>query len=165
MLTIALGHLSRTIAYRMIKMADPAFTGLTRFLAPRDGSSLGYAQVQDTFTSLDAENRSLVNPSSVDFYHMQGNIEDHASNLPLVAANALKLVDNLRYMVGMEALYAAQAVDLRGDIRLGKYTQIAHDVIRETIPEVTGLRNTYDDIQKAYALILSEKLLERTENA
>ena len=165
MLMIALGHLSRSVAYRMIKMADPAFTGLTRFLAPRDGSSLGYAQVQDTFTSLDAENRSLVTPSSVDFYHMQGGIEDHASNLPLVAANALKLVDNIRYMVGMEALYAAQAVDLRGDIRLGKYTRIAHDTIRETIPEVTGLRNTYDDIQKAYALILSEKLLERTENA
>ena len=75
------------------------------------------------------------------------------------------MVDNLRYLVGMEALYAAQAVDLREGIRLGKYTRIARDTIRETIPEVTGLRNTYDDIQKAYALILSEKLLERTENA
>ena len=165
MLMISLGHLSRAIAYRMIKMADPAFTGLTRFLAPRDGSSLGYAQVQDTFTALDAENRSLVNPSSVDFYHMQGGIEDHASNLALVASNGLQLVDNIRYMVGMEALYAAQAVDLRGDIRLGKYTRIAHDTIRQAVPEVTGLRNTYDDIQNAYELILSGKLLENIDNA
>ena len=165
MLMISLGHLSRAIAYRMIKMADPAFTGLTRFLAPRDGSSLGYAQVQDTFTALDAENRSLVNPSSVDFYHMQGGIEDHASNLALVASNGLQLVDNIRYMVGMEALYAAQAVDLRGDIRLGKYTRIAHDTIRRAVPEVTGLRNTYDDIQNAYELILSGKLLDNIDNA
>ena len=135
-----------------------AFTGLTRFLAPRDGSSLGYAQVQDTFTSLDAENRSLVNPSSVDFYHMQGNIEDHASNLPLVAANALKLVDNLRYMVGMEALYAAQAVDLRGKPTLGRVTGPVYDAFRKEVPFLDADRNLSIDIEKAYHFIADGRL-------
>ena len=161
MLAIALGHLARSINYRMIKMSGPQFTGLTRFLAPRDGKALGYAQVQDTFSALDAENRLLINPSSVDFFSIEGDIEDHASNLPLAAAKALRLVDNLRYLVGMEALYAAQAVDLRDNIHLGKCTQIAYDVIREKIPTLDEPRSISGDILKAYDLIRSGALLER----
>ena len=166
MLSIALGHLSRTVNYRMIKMSMPDFTGLTRFLAPRDGSAHGYSTIQNTYSALDAENRSLINPSSVDFYHMQGGIEDHASNLPLAAAKALHLVDNLYRMVGMEALYAAQAVDLREGVRLGRYTQIAYDTIRAAIPTMDENRAIGRDLEKAYELVRSGRLLEacRTED-
>ena len=163
MLNIALGHLSRAVNYRMIKMCSPEFTGLTRFLAPRDGSAHGYSTMQNSYTVIDAENRRLVNPSSVDFFPIEGNIEHHASNLPLACSKGLQMVDNLRYLVGMEALYAAQAVDLRGDIRLGKYTQAAHETIRSVIPTLGPGRIVYDDIREAYELILSEKLLERVE--
>ncbi len=165
MLSIALGHLSRTVNYRMIKMSMPDFTGLTRFLAPRDGSAHGYSTIQNTYSALDAENRSLINPSSVDFYHMQGGIEDHASNLPLAASKGLQLVDNLRYLVGMEALNAAQAVDLRSGIRLGKYTQIAYDTIRSHIPTLSSGRNVYEDIRRAYDLVCSGELLKKVEEA
>ena len=163
MLSIALGHLSRAVNYRLIKMGSPEFTRLPRFLAPRDGSAHGYSTIQNTYSAIDAENRSLINPSSVDFYHMQGGIEDHASNLPLVASKGLQIVDNLRYLVGMEAMNAAQAVDLRENIHLGKYTQIAYDTIREAIPTLAADRNVYDDIKHSYELICSEKLLKRTE--
>ena len=60
MLSIALGHLSRTVNYRMIKMSMPDFTGLTRFLAPRDGSAHGYSTIQNTYSALDAEDRKSV---------------------------------------------------------------------------------------------------------
>lgn len=160
MLSIALGHLSRAVNYRMIKMSMPEFTGLTRFLAPRDGSAHGYSTIQNTYSALDAENRSLINPSSVDFYHMQGGIEDHASNLPLAASKGLQIVDNIRYLVGMEALNAAQAVDLRPGIRLGKYTRKAYEVIRSHIPTLCGGRNVFEDIRLAYELVCSEELLE-----
>lgn len=161
MLAIALGHLSRVINYRMIKMSMPQFTRLPRFLAPKNGRALGYAQIQNTFSAIDAENRMLINPSSVDFFQVEGDIEDHASQLPLVAAKAARLLDNLRWMVGMEALYATQAVDLREGVRLGKYTRIAYDTIRETIPELNELRNISDDLNKAYELISSGRLLKR----
>ena len=160
MLSIALGHLSRAVNYRMIKMSMPEFTGLTRFLAPRDGSAHGYSTIQNTYSALDAENRSLINPSSVDFYHMQGGIEDHASNLPLAASKGLQIVDNIRYLVAMEALNAAQAVDLRPGIRLGTYTRLAYDVIRRHIPTLTGRRNVFEDIRQAYELVCSGELSE-----
>lgn len=164
MLSIALGHLSRAINYRLIKMGSPEFTGLPRFLAPRDGSAHGYSTIQNTYSAIDAENRSLINPSSVDFFHMQGGIEDHASNLPLVASRGLQIVDNLRYLVGMEAMTAAQAIDLRENIHLGKYTKVAYDTIREVIPTLSSDRNVFEDIRDAYELIRSERLLERIES-
>lgn len=163
MLAITLGHLSKSICYRLMKMSDPTFTGLTRFLAPRDGSSLGFSTIQNTFTSLDVENRHLANPSSLDFYQQQGLIEDHASNLPLVANKAVKMVDNIRYLVGLEAMYAAQAVDLRAPIQLGKGTQIAYDTIRAAIPFLSGDRNMHEEIQKGYRLIASKELLRTME--
>lgn len=84
---------------------------------------------------------------------MQGGIEDHASNLPLAASKGLQIVDNIRYLVGMEALNAAQAVDLRPGIRLGRYTQKAYEVIRSHISTLCGGRNVFEDIRRAYGLI------------
>ena len=165
MLAIALAHLSRTVNYRLIRMCMPEFTHLPRFLAPRNGSAHGYDEVQNVLSCLDAENRYLTTPSSVDFYPMQGSIEDHASNLPLAVTKCRQMVDNLRYLVGMEALFASQAVDLRksddnGDyVHLGKGTQQAYDVLRAVVPEMKSNRSVYDDINKAYQLVLEEKFL------
>jgi histidine ammonia-lyase len=159
MLAIALGHLSRTVYYRTIRLGDPAFTGLPRFLEPRDHSSHGYEEVQVTTSALEAETRYLINPSSIDFYPMQGSIEDHASNLPLVVSKCRKIVDNLRYMIGMEAMYAAQAIDLRegGYVKLGKATQPMYDMVREAVPALHDNRDIYSDIQKMYEMMRSEE--------
>lgn len=165
MLAIALAHLSRAVNYRLIRMCMPEFTHLPRFLAPRNGSAHGYDEVQNVLSCLDAENRYLTTPSSVDFYPMQGSIEDHASNLPLAVTKCRQMVDNLRYLVGMEALFASQAVDLRksdgnGDyVHLGKGTQKAYDVLRAVVPEMKSNCSVYDDINKAYQLVLEEKFL------
>ncbi|MDD5805694.1 MAG: aromatic amino acid ammonia-lyase [Clostridia bacterium] len=162
MLAITLSHMSKAISYRMIKMTDPHFTGLTRYLAAWDGSSLGYATIQNTYTALDVENRFLTNPSSVDFYPMEGMIEDHGANLPLAAEKALKMVDNIYYLAGMEALYAAQAVDLRqmkfGELKLGKYTGKAYKAIRSCIPFLDENRNMHEEIKKIYAFMTSDEM-------
>lgn len=163
MVALALSHMSKATAYRMIKMTDPTFTGLTRFLAPWDDSSLGYATIQNTYTSLDVENRMLANPSSMDFYPMEGMIEDHGCNLPMVANKVTQMIDNLRYLVGMEAMYAAQAIDLREELTLGKYTRVAYDAIREVIPFLKEDRNMHADIVKMHDFIASKELLKRME--
>ena len=96
---------------------------------------------------------------------MQGSIEDHASNLPLAVTKCRQMVDNLRYLVGMEALFASQAVDLRksddngGCVRGGKGRRRAYGVLRAGGAEMRGNRSVYDDINKAYQLVLEEKFL------
>ena len=73
------------------------------------------------------------------------------------------MVDNIRYLVGMEALYAAQAIDLRKQKRplpLGRVTGRAYEAFREVIPFLGEDRNMHLEIQHAYDFIASRKLME-----
>ena len=159
MLSIALNHLSKNICNRLIHLADPAFTGLTRFLTPVEIKTIAYGTIQKVYVMLDAENRSLANPSSMDFLTVAGGIEDHASNLPLAASKALQIVDNLRYMIGIELIHAAQAVDLRAHPSLGRVTSSVYRGFRETVPFYSEDRNISVDIQKAYNFVSCGQML------
>lgn len=165
MLTGALAHLSKTVCYRLIHLADPAFTGLTRFLTPVEIKTIAYGTIQKVFTVLDAENRMLANPSSMDYMAVAGSIEDHASNLPLLTDKAFKMVDNLRYMLGIEAFHAAQAVDLRGKPAMGKGTAALYEALRKEVPFLSEDRNLSIDIEKAYRFILEGRADEAIRSA
>ena len=165
MLSAALNHMSKCICYRLIHLADPAFTGLTRFLTPAEVKTIAYGTIQKVFTVLDAENRMLANPSSMDFIAVAGSIEDHASNLPLAAAKARRIVENLRYMLGIEAMHAAQAVDLRGNPQLGRVTGPVYEALRREVPYLNADRNLSLDIEKAYRFIYEGRLLQAIQSA
>lgn len=154
MLSIALNHLSKTVCHRILKLSDPIFTKLGRFLSSDDGKEvIAFGTAQKAFTSLDSENRMLANPSSMDYIALAGHIEDHANNSPLAVEKALKIVDNLRYIIGIEAIHSAQAIDLRDVKKLGKRTKIAYETIRNSISFLDSDRNLSIDIKKAYDLI------------
>ncbi|MBN2287182.1 MAG: aromatic amino acid lyase [Tissierellales bacterium] len=160
MLGIGLSHFSKNCCYRTIKLADPSFTRLSRFLTPAEGDVIAYGTIQKTFTSLDTENRMLANPSSMDYFAVAGNIEDHANNSPLAVDKISRIVDNLRYIIGIELLHAAQAIDLRKPSKMGVYTKKAYDLIRSEIPFLDKDRCLTIDIKKAYDLIESGRLLK-----
>lgn len=159
MLGTALSHLSKTSCYRMIKLVDPAFTGLSRFLTPKEVTTIAFGTIQKTFTMLDTENRMLANPSSMDFYSLAGTIEDHASNLPLTVSKINKMIDNIYYILGIELIHSAQAIDLRQKQPLGVGTQTAYDALRKVVPFLDQDRNLSIDIQKAYEVVKAEQIL------
>jgi histidine ammonia-lyase len=158
MLGLALSQLSKVSCHRMIKLGNPAFTKLSRFLSPAD-NVLAFATIQKTYTSLDTEIRHLSNPAVSDFFSLAGDMEDHANNAPYIVQKTRKIVDNMFYILGMEALHAAQAVDLRSDIHMGKGTKAAFDSIRTAVPFYDKDRNLSVDIKKAYEVLKSGKLL------
>ena len=158
MLGLALAHVSKNICYQLIKLGNNYFTDLPRFLSPDGTSVMAYTTNQKTYTMLDAENRLLANPVSMDYISVSGEVEDHATNLPLVIRKTARMVDNLRYMLGMECYHAAQAVDLRDKKPLGAATQKAYTAIREIIPFLSEDRVISTDIRKGYDLVKSGKL-------
>lgn len=101
----------------------------------------------------------LANPSSMDFVPVAGDIEDHASNLPLACTKALKILDNLYYMIGIELIHAAQAVDLRGKPALGKVTEKLYQAFRKEISFLSEDRNLSYDIETAYQFVKDGRLL------
>ena len=165
MLANALNHVSKCICYRTIHLADPAFTGLSRFLTPADVKTIAYGTIQKVYTYLDSENRMLANPSSMDFIAVAGSIEDHASNLPLACSKVLKIVDNLRYMLGIELIHAAQAIDLRSKPQLGKVTEAVYHAFRREISFLSEDRNLSYDIETAYRFILEGRLMKAIRDA
>ena len=120
---------------------------------------------------MDAENRWLSNTTSTDFDPFANGIEDHASNLPLAAARSLQIVDNLRYMLGIELMHAAQAIDLRRDqrldnrLQLGRVTGPLKEDFRTVVPYYAEDRNLSVDMEKAYQYIRSGRLLSVLESA
>lgn len=160
MLGQALSHLARNICYQVIKLDSPSFSRLPRFLSPDGTSVMAYTTNQKTFSALEAEIRHLSNPVSADYMALSGDVEDHASNAPLVVRKTAKIIDNLRYMLGMEAYHAAQAVDLRRLFPLGEATARAYEAVRSAIPFLDHDRVISADIRTGYDLLASGRLAE-----
>jgi len=152
---IALGHLSHAAAQRTIKLADPAFTGLTRFLGA-DESGHAYGAIQKTFVDLSMENRALADPVSMDYFAVAGNIEDTATNAPRVIRRVRSIVDNLYYVLGLELMHAAQAIDLRrqqGQIGLSAVTGDLFQKFRGRVSFMSHDRPLTPDIEAAYQFL------------
>ena len=121
---------------------------------------MAYTTNQKTFSALEAEIRHLSNPVSADYMALSGDVEDHASNAPLVVRKTAKIIDNLRYMLGMEAYHAAQAADLRGMAPLGAVTAQACAAVRSVIPFLDHDRVISADIKSGYDLMASGRLAD-----
>lgn len=163
MLGLALSHLSKMSCHRTIKLSNPVFTRLTRFLTPSEGDILGYATIQKPFTALDTEIRHLSNPATADFFSVAGEIEDHANNTPFVVRKTRQIIDNLYYILGIEAMHAVQAIDLRDEVKLGRGTGVAYRIFRKHIPFLDKDRPLTPDIKKAYEIIKLKEILHQVQ--
>lgn len=159
MLGVALSHVSRNACYRTIKLSNPKFTGLSRFLTPSDTRVIAYGTIQKTFAALDAENRHLSNPVSADYLSLAGDMEDRGTNSVYVVDKTEKIIDNIWWILAIELMHSAQAIDLRKATRLGKGTGPAFKKVRETISFLEEDRNLTKDIEKAYKLLKNGELL------
>lgn len=74
------------------------------------------------------------------------------------ARHARAVVDNAEVVLALEALGAAQALDLRSPLQAGPATRAAHDAIRERVPFVEHDRELSPDIAAAIELVRSGAL-------
>ena len=81
------------------------------------------------------------------------------------ARHAMEIVENVRYVVAIELMTAAQAIDLRpeGPARLGPRTKEAYKEIRKLVSFMDHDRQTTHDIDALVALIRSGDLLEAVD--
>jgi histidine ammonia-lyase len=89
---------------------------------------------QYTAAALVTESKILCHPASVDSIPTSGDQEDHVS---MGMTAALKLTDvarNTQTVLGIEALCAAQAIDLLAPLKPGVGTQRGYEVVRRYTP-------------------------------
>ena len=77
------------------------------------------------------------------------------------ARHTLEILDNVRHVLAIELLTAAQAIDLRpdGPARLGQGTTRAYAEIRKHVAFLAHDRQTTTDIEALADLIRSSELL------
>src|SRR5262249_6187091 len=135
-LAIVLGELWGLATSRVLRLLDPHLTGLPPALVARPGLSTGFNVLQKTLTALNAENRYLGAPASLDFQPVAGEIEDHATNAAQCVRKAASIAENCQIVLAIETLIATQAISLRPDIVLGAGTRAAFDLVRSRVPVV-----------------------------
>jgi histidine ammonia-lyase len=161
--TVGLASISERRLYRLL---DPsANNGLPAFLVERPGFNSGFMIVQYTAASLVSESKSLAHPASADSIPSSAGQEDHVSMGMTSARHAREVVSIAEVVVAMEALAAAQALDLRQPLEPAEGTAAALAAIREEIPFLDADRELKPDIDDAIELIQSGILLDAVEQA
>lgn len=114
-LAIAVADLASMSERRTDRMLDPARSrGLNAFLADDPGVDSGYMIAQYTQAGIVSELKRLAVPASVDSIPTSAMQEDHVSMGWSAARKLRRSVDGLGKVLGIEALTAARAIDLRG---------------------------------------------------
>ena len=135
-LSIAVAQMATISERRTFRMTIPELSnGLPSMLVKSSGLDSGLMLLQYTAAALVSDNKVLSHPDSVDSIPSSANQEDHVSMGANAARHTLEIIENVRHVLAIEMLTAAQAVDLRqeGENRLGVDTAIAHSKIRDEV--------------------------------
>jgi histidine ammonia-lyase len=160
-LGIALSALAGISERRLERMVNPALSeGLPPFLAPGAGLNSGFMMPQVTAAALVSENKVLAHPASVDSITTSGNKEDFVSMGMGAAIKLKKIVENTRNTMAIEAMAAAQALDLLAPLKTSKRLQRAHAAIRAVSPALEKDRVMYQDFARIADVIAAGKLAE-----
>ncbi len=152
-LAIALATLGGIAERRVEHMTNPHTSLLPAFLISEAGLNSGFMIAQVTAAALASENKAMSTPHSVDSITTSGNQEDYVS-MGMSAARRLRpMLDNLRNILAIELLAAAQGIDLLAPLRTGTEARRAHSLIRSVSQLVTADRSLAPDIAAVARLI------------
>lgn len=158
-LKLAIAEIGSVSERRSAKLTDKYFSeGLPPFLVSEPGLNSGMMIPQYVAAALVSENKNRASPASVDSIPTSANMEDHVSMGMHAGLHALEILKNTERILGIEYLIAAQAFDLRGEIRFGAGTKAAYDLIREHVSFMECDRVMNVDINASSALVSSGEL-------
>ncbi|XBS69332.1 histidine ammonia-lyase [Acerihabitans sp. KWT182] len=156
---IALCEIGAIAQRRIALLVDPSLSyGLPAFLAKNPGLNSGMMIAEVTSAALMSENKQMSHPASVDSTPTSANQEDHVSMACHGARRLLQMTDNLFGIVGIEAMAAAQGIELRAPLTTSPELARALEAVRDAVPALEADRFMADDLEQARQLILTGAL-------
>lgn len=155
---IAVAELADISEARVDRMTNGHVSGLPPFLTAEPGTNSGFMVAQYTAAALVTENRIRSYPASVESLPTSAGMEDHVSMGTHAAHKLSAVVRNTRLVLAIEALCAAQGLDLLGATGAPGVEE-ARRVIREHVPALARDRVLAPDIERIADVIARELLL------
>jgi histidine ammonia-lyase len=150
-----LGNISDRRSYLLI---DGKW-GLPTLLMDKVGLDSGFMIPQYTTAALVTENKTLCFPASADSIPTSLGQEDHVSMGSISARKFNQVVDNLEYILAIEMLLAAQAIEFRRPLKSAGMIEHMHSLIRTKIEFAKEDRVFANDIELAVSLIRNPDFL------
>jgi histidine ammonia-lyase len=162
---VAAAELGAIAERRIDRFMDPARSnGLPAFLAPDAGRNSGFMLAHYTAGSLVARHRRLAAPAVADSVSTSAGQEDHVSMGWTACRDLRAVLDGLGTVLGVEALCAATALELRG-LGPGRGSAAALARLRQAVPAMPVDRFMAPDVEAAAALVASGSLAEAAAGA
>ncbi|MFS0737494.1 histidine ammonia-lyase [Sphingomonas sp. 1P06PA] len=153
MIALALCEIGSIAERRIAMLVDPALSGLPAFLTPRPGLNSGFMIPQVTAAALVSENKQRAYPASVDSIPTSANQEDHVSMAAHGARRLTAMADNVRAVIAIELLAAAQGCDFHRPLGSSPVLEAVRAALREKVPTLDEDRHFHPDIETAIALV------------
>ena len=152
-LAVAIAEIGAMSERRIAFLVDTSLSGLPAFLVESSGLNSGFMVAQIMAAALASENKSLAHPASVDSIPTAANQEDHVSMATFGARRLTEMADNVRGIVAVELLAAAQALDFQKPKAPSKMLAEAHSLVRGKVAHYGEDRRFAEDIQAIKELI------------
>ncbi len=148
---------------RTARLVDEKLSGLPAFLTRHGGVSSGLMVPQYVAASIVSENKVLVHPASADSIPTSANQEDHNSMGTIAAWKARQIVENVRRVIAIEIISAAQGIDF---IHLSSSPAIENvrSALRKEVPAIEEDRPLSADIDKVAAMITDGVFVHAAES-
>jgi histidine ammonia-lyase len=146
-LAIALTNLATISERRIDRLVNPDLNqGLPAFLTRDAGVNSGYMMAQVTAAALASECKVLSHPASVDTIPTDGNKEDVVPMAMGAAWKLRRIIQNVRHVLAIELMCAAQGVDYRAPLKPGRGVARAHATVRSLVAALDRDRVLSGDI-------------------
>jgi histidine ammonia-lyase len=155
-LAIVMTNLATIAERRIDRLVHPDFNqGMPAFLVDDAGVNSGFMMAQVTAAALASECKVLSHPATVDTIPTDGNREDVVPMSMGAAWKARRIIDNVRNVLAIELMCAAQGLDYRMPLKAGKGALAAHRRVRTIVKQLASDRVLTPDIEALAAAIAS----------
>lgn len=155
-----LGSISERRTYQLIS----GLRGLPAFLVNDPGLHSGFMIPQYTAASIVSQNKQLATPASVDSIVSSNGQEDHVSMGANAATKCYRIVENLKSILAIELMNAAQAIVFRRPLKSSASIEGYLQDYTQMVPFVDQDRVLHDDIEKTKEFLdgisLTDEMLE-----
>ncbi|MEY3589792.1 MAG: histidine ammonia-lyase [Bacteroidota bacterium] len=150
-----LGNISDRRSYLLLE----GKWGLPTLLMENVGLNSGFMIPQYTTAALVTENKTLCFPASADSIPTSLGQEDHVSMGSISARKFNTILDNLEYILSIELLLAAQAIEFRRPLKSSDLVELVYQEVRKNVSFAKEDRVFSLDIEKVVQLIRSTSLI------